>query len=471
MAFNLFNFTLLSTLLLFNMNYPWINDLKYLLAEDELLIDSASCIAYSYDNGRHQQIPAAVALPREESQIFNLIHFCIKYRIPMTARGRGTGTPGGAVPSQDGLVISFERMNKVIEFCPESRYITVEPGVLNQTVQNIAGEKNLFWGPDPSSQKYCTIGGNVAYNASGSHSLKYGSTRDNVLYLEAITGSGMRIKTGAPVSKSAAGYDLTRLLIGSEGTLALFTKICLKLLTKPESNLLFQVWYQNEYQAAEFIPEIMQQPLPISALEFMDKNSLQLLRKHSNLSIPQDAEALLLIEIDGFTESLNLLSQNLEKFFPSALAIEINKDKEKAWQARKLLSPILRQLAPYKINEDIVIPLREINLFLREVKNITEHYQILNVNFGHAGNGNLHVNLLLDDLAQLKKAEFCLQEIFSLVIKLNGMISGEHGIGLEKKSFLNQAFSKETIELMQQIKQQFDPYHLLNPEKLLSNYE
>jgi len=365
------------------------------------------------------------------------------------------------------LVISFEQMNRILSFCPESRYMIVEPGVLNQTVQDLAASKQLLWGPDPSSQAYCTVGGNLAYNAGGPHTLKYGATKDNVLYVEAVTGSGALIKTGFAVNKSACGYDLTRLLIGSEGTLALFTKICLKLSPKPESSTLLQIWFTSEQAACHAIAALTQASLHLSALEFMDKNCLALLRTHSDLIIPTPAQALLLVEIDGFKTELPCCVEKIRAMLRDVLSCVESQDANQAWAARKKLSPILRNLATYKINEDIVVPVGQLYPFLNKLAAITQAENILNVNFGHAGNGNLHVNLLLTDTAQLPAAQHCLEKIFTAAIALGGTLSGEHGIGLEKRNFLTQVYSAATLDLMRAIKKQFDPKNILNPDKLL----
>jgi D-lactate dehydrogenase len=451
------------------MNETWLLQLKTILTSDQLLLDAAACTSYSYDNGRHHAMPIAVALPKTTEEVQRIVMLCAAHGVPITARGRGTGTPGGAIPSPHGLVVSFERMNKIIDFCPESRYMLVEPGVINQTVQTLANSKNLLWGPDPSSQAYCTIGGNLAYNAGGPHTLKYGATRDNVLYLEAVIGNGDLIKTGFPVSKAACGYDLTRLLIGSEGTLALFTKACLKLTPMPEARTLLQVWFAHESEACATISWLMNQAIQLSALEFMDKQCLALLREHSTLSIPNNAQALLFIELDGFKRELPFYVDFLQQNLRSAIACHEAENMQQAWQIRKALSPILRNLAPYKINEDIVVPVHQLDNFLQSLEKITRAENILNLNFGHAGNGNLHVNLLLKSTDQLSAAERCLEKIFTQVIALGGTLSGEHGIGLDKKAFLTKAYSPATINLMRAIKQQFDPHQILNPDKLLAN--
>ncbi|MCD6047631.1 MAG: oxidoreductase, FAD-binding [Gammaproteobacteria bacterium] len=449
------------------MPNPCIHSLQKQLPPHQVLTDSASCIAYSYDNGRHRAMPLAVVLPENTQQVQMIVQTCANYGMPITARGRGTGTPGGAVPTPQGLVISFERMERIIQFCPESRYILVEPGVLNQNVQNLAKTQNLFWPVDPSSQAFSCVGGNLGYNAGGPHTLKYGSARDNVLYLEAVTGTGELIKTGFAVTKAASGYDLTRLIIGAEGTLALVTKACLKLSPRAEATTLLQAWFASEADACHCVETLMNQAITPAALEFMDQACLGLLRKYSQLNIPSQAASLLLIELDGLKDQLPFYVTQIKQYLPQVIEVNEAKNAQEAWIARKALSPILRSLAPHKINEDVVVPVHELHHFLTWLHDITAKANILNVNFGHAGNGNLHVNLLPQNSAELTKAENLLTSIFEKVIELGGTLSGEHGIGLDKKPFMAKAFSPSSLDLMRKIKQQFDPKNILNPDKLL----
>jgi len=438
----------------------WLSEFKEEFSSEKYLIDPASCLTYSYDNGRHSALPQAVFFPLETLDVQKIVMFCRQHHIPLTARGRGTGTPGGAVPMPQGLVVSFERMNKILSFCPESRYILVEAGVLNQSVQELAATAQLFWGVDPSSQAFSTVGGNLAYNAGGPHTLRYGSARENVLYVEAVTGAGELIKTGFAVSKSASGYDLTRLLIGSEGTLALITQACLSLRGQPEKTSLWQVWFRTEKEACLAVEAMMRRALIPAAIELMDSASCQLLRTYSDLNIPPEANAFLLVES---TQDIAL-----KEILAEALSIVPCEKPEEAWAARKALSPILRHLAPYKVNEDVVVPVGKLFSLLEEVKKICRKAEVNYVNFGHAGNGNIHVNLLFPSAEKnyVQKAANCLEEIFSVVLALGGTLSGEHGIGLDKKSFMRNAYSAETLNLMRHIKQQFDPDNILNPDKL-----
>ena len=446
------------------------------LTPEQLKRDAANCLTYSYDNGRHRALPSGVVLAETQRQVQRVIELCHHYSVPVTARGRGTGTPGGAVPTPQGLVLSLERMNRVLDFNPANRSIEVEAGVLNQTVQTITAEKQLFWPPDPSSAAFCTVGGNIAYNAGGPRAVKYGTTRDNVLAIKAITGTGEFLQTGFSTAKVACGYDLGRLLIGSEGTLAIIVAATLKLTPIQPAKATLQVWFRSSNAVATIIPALLQCPAIPCALEFMDSACLNLLRAHSDLMIPSDAKALLMIEVDGLKSSMPEAIQLISAICHSSkacLSIDSASDttaREQLWIARKALSPTLRQLAPHKINEDIVVPIDQLTTLFNELQQLATRYAFTMVNFGHIGSGNLHVNVLLEHLtpAIAEQVERYLSELFGIVLRLGGCLSGEHGIGLDKKPYLTEALSRETRALMKAIKAQFDPHGILNPDKLLS---
>lgn len=440
-----------------------------------LLQDPASCLTYSYDNGRHRALPCGVVLAETSAQIQQVIQLCGYYHIPITARGRGTGTPGGAITSPGGIVLSLERMEQILNFNPANRTIRVEAGVLNQTVQDLAATEHLFWPPDPSSAAFCSVGGNIAYNAGGPRAVKYGATRDNVLAITAITGAGELIQTGFNTVKAACGFDLGRLLIGSEGTLAIIVDATLKLLPLQPATATLQVWFSAEQNAAELIPALLHCPAQPCAIEFMDSACLALLRTHSPLVIPAGAQALLIIEVDGLksalAEALLVISQLCSQ--AGCLNIESAQDasaRAQLWRVRKALSPTLRKLAPHKINEDVVVPIDQLAPLLSALAHLAARYQFTMVNFGHIGSGNLHVNVLLPELndSVQRQVKRYLAELFQLVLSLGGCLSGEHGIGLDKKPFIKDALTPATLALMQSIKAQFDPHHILNPDKLHS---
>lgn len=452
----------------------FIQNLTQTISEKNVLTDPAECLAYGYDNSRRQGFPEAVIFAESTEQVQKIIVLCNQYKIPLTARGRGTGTPGGAVPLMGGVVLSCERMQRVVKMDPANRMMIVEPGVLNQTVQDIAAQHGFFWAPDPSSAEFCTVGGNLAYNAAGPRAVKYGASRENTLALTAVTGAGQIIHTGSATTKGAVGYDLTRLLIGSEGTLAIITEATLKLTPLPETKQTIRAIYRNITAATTAVATIMAQPVIPCSLEFIDAKAIELIRAQG-IHLPVDAGALLLIEIDGLTETLAIAAKKIEQaaVHPDLLEIKTAANATEAkqlWDARKALSPALRTLAPGKINEDVVVPVANIPELIQQLNKLSEKYQINIVNFGHAGNGNIHVNLLIDgmDPQQRRQAEACLEEIFDCVLKLKGTLSGEHGIGIEKRAFITKAIDSNTLNLMRQIKTAFDPNNILNPGKIFS---
>jgi D-lactate dehydrogenase len=365
-------------------------------------------------------------------------------------------------------------MNKIIKIDPDNRVIVVQPGVINQDLQNEAKKKGFFWPPDPSSAANCTIGGNLACNASGPHAIKYGVTRDNTLGLKAITGTGESIKTGVYTTKGAVGYDLTRLLIGSEGTLAIITEATLKLTPLPEAVITLQAYYKDMTSGTRAVADLMSQPIIPSVLEFLDHKSLQMIEKFSGYTHPKDAKALLIIEVEGLISSMTEIKNKIIKIASNNGLLEIiaaqdEQEIKNIWAMRKKLSPALKTVAPKKINEDVVVPVSQIPFFLDEVAKLSEQYHLTIVNFGHAGNGNIHVNIMLDptDPLQEKNSKIVLEKIFDLVISLNGTLSGEHGVGLDKMPFISKEIDPISLSLMKQIKQVFDPRNILNPGKIL----
>jgi len=444
--------------------------------KDSVLTDQGECWAYGYDNSKQHSCPDLVLLPQQHDQIQQAILICNEFNIPLTTRGRGTGTTGAAVPVQAGVVLSTERMSQILEFDYKNRNMRVEPGVLNSEVQKQAAEQNLFWPPDPSSADYCSVGGNLACNAAGPRAVKYGTCRENTLSLTAITGSGETIHTGSATTKGVVGLDLTRLLIGSEGILGIITEARLKLSPKPERINTLRALYKDSHTAIEAVVSILAQSALPYALEFIDAGSLNLIRKNSNLDLDKDAlaqaRAMLMIEVDGMNASIEASTQAIMNAANISGCIDIQTAEDETqkaalWSARKALSPALRSFAPNKINEDVVVPVTQLPTLLSELEKLSQQYEIAIFNFGHAGNGNLHVNLLYDASKQEETARSCLNDVFSLVLRLGGTLSGEHGVGIAKRDFVNQEIDATTLSLMQNIKQQFDPNGILNPGKTL----
>ena len=451
-----------------------VTALRDTLGRDGLLTDASECIAYGYDNSRRQAMPQAVALPTSSEQVQVLVRIARASRLPIVARGRGTNTTGAAVPIAGGIVVSFERMDRILSIRPDDRVAIVQPGVLNADLQRAAGQHGFFWPPDPTSAPYCTIGGNIACNAGGPRAVKYGASRDNTLGLTFVDGRGELIRCGGPVTKSASGYDLTRLLVGSEGTLGLIVEATLKLVPKPNARRSLRALYVDVDAAAAAVARLMAQPVTPSILEFMDADCVQLARTIVGTDIPE-AGALLMIEADGEETTLDHAIDALMRAAQGdgMIVLDIAPDenaREALWAARRALSPALRTLAEGKINEDVVVPVSRIPELVRAVGVIARDIALPILCFGHAGNGNLHVNILYDpnDADQRARADTALDRVFDTVIALDGQVSGEHGIGLVKRELLARALPPATLALMRAIKAQFDPDGLLNPGKLLS---
>lgn len=447
--------------------------LHALFGDGGLATDAATCLAYGYDNSRQQASADAVVFPTTHEQVRDLVRACRAARTPLTARGRGTNTTGATVPVRGGVVASFERMNRILRIDAANRVAVVEPGVLNGELQQALAPHGFFWAPDPTSSPFCSIGGNLACNAAGPRAVKYGSGRENTLGLRAVAGTGEDFRCGVYTSKGAVGYDLTRLLIGAEGTLALLTEATLKLTPLPAARRTLAASYADIGTAAAAVARLMAQPVTPCALEFLDDECLRLARSVGGEAIPQ-AGALLLIEVDGEEATLPAAVEAVARAAQGEGLLQLQAARDAAevdrlWAARKALSPALRRLAPKKINEDVVVPVSNLPALITGLRRLSAAHGIPIVAFGHAGNGNIHVNLLYrpEVEAQAAAAPGCLAAVFDLVLGLDGTLSGEHGIGLVKRDFLPRAVDPYALDLMHRIKAQFDPDGILNPGKLL----
>lgn len=446
--------------------------LNTVFAADALSTADAERLAYAYDNSRRNALPDAVVFPTTHEQVEALVRACREHRVPLVARGRGTNTTGATVPVNGGVVASFERMKRILHIDPDNRLAVVEPGVLNGELQQALAPHGFFWPPDPSSSPWCSIGGNLACNSAGPRTVKYGSPRENTLGLRAVAGNGESFRCGTRTSKGATGYDLTRLLIGSEGTLALITEATLRLTPKPSAIRTLRATYRDVGSAARAVARIMAQPVTPCALEFIDDVALKLAHDYApDAGVPL-AGAMLMIEVDGEPETLRSAAEAVARAARGdgldELRVAADAEETKAlWSARKALSPAQRTLSPNKINEDVVVPVSRLPELVDSVKQLAAKHDVPIVSFGHAGNGNLHVNLLPRDEAERGRAHAALADLFERVIALDGTLSGEHGIGLVKREFMPLALSGETLDLMRGIKSAFDPDGILNPGKLL----
>ena len=446
--------------------------LAALLGPDSWLTGEQMRRAHAEDDSRLSAMPDAVALPRDREQVAAIVRACRAHRVPVVARGAGTATTGAAVPFAGGVVVSFARMDRIVEIRPGDRCAVVEPGVLNGDLQQALQPHGLFWPPDPSSADRCTIGGNLACNAGGPRAVKYGATRDNVLGLVAVTGEGEIIRCGGPWTKDATGYDLTHLLVGSEGTLALVVEATLKLAPRPKAQAGLRAFYRDAAAAAAAVARLMAQPQVPAMLEFMDASAIALLRRNGS-DVP-DAGAMLLVEADGDDDTLLPALQALADAAEGdgLVALDVAADgsaRDRLWAARRALSPALRTIAPGKINEDVVVPVSRIPDLMAGVEALSVEASLPIVVFGHAGNGNLHVNIMYrpDDASETARAQAALPRLFALVLSLGGTLSGEHGIGVAKRDWMERAFDAPTLTAMRAIKAALDPDGILNPGKVL----
>jgi len=447
-------------------------ELSALLGPQGWRTDEAARRAHGEDDSRRQALPDAVAVPADTAQVAAIVRACRAHRVPVVARGAGTGTAAGAVPFAGGVVVSFARMDRILDIRPDDRCAVVQPGVLNGDLQQALQPHGLFWAPDPSSAERCTIGGNLACNAGGPRAVKYGTTRDNVLGLAAVTGTGEVIRCGGPWTKDATGYDLTHLIVGSEGTLALIVEATLRLLPRPKAQAGLRVFYRDAAGAAAAVSRLMRQPQVPAMLEFMDRSAIALLRRNGT-DVP-DAGAMLLVEADGDEDTLPLALQALADAAggEGLLSLDVAMDgaaRDRLWAARRALSPALRSIAPGKINEDVVVPVSRIPDLVAAVEALSTKHALPIVAFGHAGNGNLHVNIMYhpEDPDEDARAHAALEALFAQVIALGGTLSGEHGIGVAKRDWMDRAFDAATLAAMRAVKAALDPDGILNPGKVL----
>ncbi len=421
--------------------------------------------------------PAIVLKPNSVEEVSAIMNFCHEKHITVTPAGARTGLSGGALCDHGGVLISMEKFDKIIEIDEKNHQVTVEPGVITQVLQDAAKERGLFYPPDPASKGSCFIGGNVSENSGGPKAVKYGVTKDYVLNLEIVLPTGEIIWTGANVLKNATGYNLTQLVVGSEGTLAIITKIVLKLIPHPTHDLLMLVPFFDAQKACEAVAAIFQAGITPSGLEFMERDALlytQAFVGESTIQVAENHAAHLLIEVDGFDpdqlmvecEKIISVLENFET--DEILFADSEAQKNTLWGLRRKAGEAVKSQSIYK-EEDTVVPRYQLPTLLGHIKRIGAKYGFQSVCYGHAGDGNLHVNILKGDLSDefwQKELTFAIRELFEEVAKLGGTISGEHGIGLVQKPYLDIVFGETQMRLMREIKKVFDPHHILNPGKI-----
>ena len=431
-------------------------------------------VVYGYDASGLEQRPALVAWPENTEEVSRLLMHASERGMPVVPRGAGTGMTAGSVPLQGSMAMSFERMNRILKMDADNLTVLVEPGLINAHLQAALAPLGLFYPPDPASLKTCTIGGNVAENAGGPSALKYGVTRDYVMALEAVLPSGEVINTGVKTHKGVVGYDLTRLLVGSEGTLAAITKVRLKTLPMPEHVATLLAAFGSLAAAANAVAEITRAKVIPRTLEIMDRKCIELVEGYKPVGLPINAEAVLLIELDGHREAVESETGRVtgvcQGLGANVRRASDEKEREMLWESRRAVSPALHKMDMKKINEDVVVPRDRLSEMLVYLSELSDSTGVPIVNFGHAGDGNIHVNIMASkqDPEHARRAEGLLGEMFKKVLELGGTISGEHGVGLTKAAYIGMEVGERELELMRGLKALFDPHGIMNPGKVLS---
>lgn len=445
-----------------------------------LFIDQENLEKYSHDETEDLRfLPNVVLKPENTEQVSQILKYCNENKIPVTPSGARTGLSGGALPINGGVALSLVKMNSIVEIDEKNLQATVEPGVINQVFQDAVKSKGLFYPPDPSSWGSSFLGGNVSTNAGGPKAVKYGVTKDYILNLEVVLPNGEIIWTGANVLKNSTGYNLTQLMIGSEGTLGVVTKIVVKLIPLPKLNKLMLVPFFDAQKACEAVADVFRAGITPSALEFMERDAIDWTLKFVDdisIDVKDEVQAHLLVEVDGNNEDVLLSDcENIMEVMEAhncdeILFAETEAQKESLWKLRRRVAEAVKSNSVYK-EEDTVVPRYEMPKLLKGVKEIGNKYGFKSVCYGHVGDGNLHVNIIkadLDDKTWNEVLPFGIREIFTLCKSLGGTISGEHGIGLVQKDYLDIVFSPTEIALQKQIKNVFDPNEIMNPGKIWS---
>ena len=458
---------------------PILNEFLHLLGKESVLTDKESLFNYGHDETENLSYPPEVLVkPGSVEQVSKIMKLANQYNIPITPIGAMTGLSGGSLSIHGGIGISMEKFNKILKIDEDNLQVHVQPGVITQVLQDEVAKKGLYYAPDPASRGSCFIGGNIAENSGGPRAVKYGVTKDFVLNLEVVLPNGEIINTGANTLKNSTGYNITQLMVGSEGTLGIVTKAILKLIPLPKFNKLILVPFSSAVDACSSVASIFKAGVIPSALEFMDRKAVDFTIKYieeAHLEMSENTEALLLIEVDG--NQPDQLMDEIQKIIDvvethncdeNILFAEDEAQKEQLWFIRRRIGEAVKVNSIYK-EEDTVVPRYKLPDLLSGVKEIGDKYGFESICYGHAGDGNLHVNIIKGELSDLQwKNELtkAIREIFTLTVSLGGTISGEHGIGWVQKNYMDIAFNEIELNLMRDIKKVFDPKNIMNPSKI-----
>lgn len=449
--------------------------LRAILGAEHVIVDPDKMEPYGQDAVKEKFPPEAVLFPRTADEIAAILRLANEARFPVTARGGGVGYTGGAVPIEGGVVIGTDRLNQIKEINPDDLNVVTEPGVRTYALQQAVEAVGLFYPPDPASYKDSFIGGNIAENAGGIRSAKYGVTKHYVLGLEVVTPTGEIIRTGGRTSKNVVGFDLTGLMCGSEGMLGIITEATLRLLPLPEATRTVRATFRTMREACACVARFSRARVTPVAIEVLDRNAIAAVESEYAFGLAEGAGALLLVSVDGPTEEVERASKLVEEILRKGGGYDLIRAVTKAeedslWDVRRSLSPAIKKFGTLKFNEDVVVPRSRVPDLIEEVEEIGRRHQTFVVNFGHAGDGNIHVNFMCDreDQAAVRRAREAVGETFAVAVRLGGTISGEHGIGYVKAPYLGMAIDSPTVETMKRIKRALDPNGILNPGKMFA---
>jgi glycolate oxidase len=450
-----------------------IEKLRQIVGAENVLVEPDKVEPYGADAVKEKFPPEAVVFPESTSQMVEIMKLANEYLFPVTARGGGVGYTGGAVPIDGGIVIGTDRMNKILEISADDLYVVCQPGITTWALQQEVEKHGVFFPPDPASYKDSYIGGNIAENAGGMRTPKYGNTKRYVLGLEVVTATGEIIRTGGKTEKNVVGFDLTGLMCGSEGMLGIITEATLKLLPMTEATSTVRASFKSMEEACKVLTKFTPEGILPMAMEVIDKYCIEAIEQNYAFGLSKDAAAILLVAVDGSHEEVAKNAETIERILGEnggfdMLRAKSKEDEDKLWDVRRAISPSLMKFGTLKINEDVVVPRSKVPELVARIEEIGKKHNTFVANFGHAGDGNIHVNFVIDreNPDEIARARECVKETFQLSVELGGTISGEHGIGYVKAPYMDYAIDKPTLEIMKGIKQVFDPNGILNPGKM-----
>jgi glycolate oxidase len=450
-----------------------LQEIAAIVGPEQVLAKEEDRWLYAYDATDLTYLPDLVVFPGSAAEISRIVKLANRHRFPVVPWGAGTGRAGGSVPVLGGVVLVMTRLNRILEITPEDMLAVVEPGVVTGALKRAVAGRGLYYPPDPGSADFCTIGGNVAAGAGGSVAVQYGVTRDYVLGLEVVLPTGEIIEAGARTMKSVVGYDLTRLFLGSEGTLGVITRIVLRLAPQPASRLSLAAGFATLEAALSAVGQVLRSGLAPAAVEFMDQATLACVREMLPFTLPPEVRALLLFMVDGHPRDVADRVKRLHQMCKKAGADPLlpatdDAEAERLWAARRAISPSTFKVRPHKVSEDVAVPLGAIPRLVAEVENIAQKRDLPIICFGHAGDGNIHVNIMFDQSRPRERqaAHAATEDLFALVRRLRGTLSGEHGVGVAKAPYLGLEISEAAMALQKRLKQAFDPENIMNPGKI-----